>query len=129
MVFSTKFDQISSTNTFLDGKTTHGHNQYTIFCNQMDSTILISNKPLTTNNIKSSTKPTCVTSSFLNFKLIEKNQKYWMEKQLPFSYWAHNQVGISKPQLLHDILKTFSIRQNDHISTCFFIIVIPLDLW
>ncbi len=68
MVFSTKFGKISSTNAFSDGKTTHGHNQYTIFYNQMDSTILIGNKPLTTNNIRSSTKPTCVKSSFLNLK-------------------------------------------------------------
>jgi hypothetical protein len=38
-----------------------------------------------------------------------------MEKQLPSFYWAHNQVGILGPQLLHDLLKTFSTRQNDHI--------------
>jgi hypothetical protein len=37
----------------------------------MDSTALIGNNPLTTN-MKSSTKPNCVRSSFLNLGLLEK---------------------------------------------------------
>jgi hypothetical protein len=58
----------NSAKTFLDGKTTHGCNFY----NHMDSTILKGKSTLTTINIKSSKKLTCVGSSFLILLEVEK---------------------------------------------------------
>ncbi len=123
MVFSIKFGKFYSTNAFLDGKITHGHNLYALptkcGCRSLDqwipciltrscslglvnslkiqwihltykdtfyyivmpslatkwtSVIFIGNKPLTTNNMKSSRKPTCVKSSFLNVELVKKTR-------------------------------------------------------
>jgi hypothetical protein len=74
MVFSTKPNKTFLINVFFDGKTTRGRIMYVILYSQTNSTIPINNSPLTTNNIRSSTKLTCVASFFLNLEAIEKNQ-------------------------------------------------------
>jgi hypothetical protein len=72
MVFFTNLGKSFSTKILFDEKTIHGHNLYDNLLSQMDPSVLIGRKPLTTRNIRPSKKPTCIGSSFLNLLLVEK---------------------------------------------------------
>jgi hypothetical protein len=61
------------------------HKLYVIYCSQMDSTIIMGNNPLT-KNMKSSTKPNCVRSFFLNLEVLQKKPKILKGKTLSLFY-------------------------------------------
>jgi len=48
MVFSTKLSKLTSTKTFIDGKTTHQHNLHANLWSQMDAIVFKSKSPLPT---------------------------------------------------------------------------------
>ncbi len=77
MVFCTKLSKIVSTKTFLNWRTICGHSLYDTLWSQTNSTILINKRHFTTSNMRSSKKPSCVGSSFLNLPKDFKWKVMW----------------------------------------------------
>lgn len=86
----------------------------------MDSTILTGRSPLTTINIKSSKKPTCVASSFFILLEIEKISNIIDgSKHEPSSYQPPNQVSKLSLGQFWDLLLT-SLEQNGEHQYVFY---------
>ncbi len=128
MVFFYQTRSIVSTKILIDGKIIHGHNLHDNLWIQMDSIVLISRSPLTTSNIKTHKKPTCVRSFFWNSPSIEKYPNI-----LNGNTCAHLFVGfLSKWSFCQGnvgIFYQFFHWEKWLTSTCFFMVVKPLILW
>jgi hypothetical protein len=125
MVFSTNFNKISLTKKFLDGKTTYGNNLYVNLYSQIDSIVFIGRSSLTTNNIKSSKRPICVASFFLNLLLKETRNYSWRYMCLLFlGSWSRRNLRALLPSF-----NNFFNKVEWLILTWFFMVVMPLDLW
>jgi hypothetical protein len=119
MVFSTKLSIIFSTKTFIDGKTTCG---YPILQPLEPNGInnLHRQRPFITSNIKSSNKPTCVGSFFLNSFEVEKNLEI-VDKET----WGFFFVNLLIKWSFHWMFfYQLLIREERLALKCFFIIVI-----
>ncbi len=130
MVFSTKLGITISTKTFLDGKTICGQSLYDSIQSQTNFTIFISKSPFIINNTKSSKKPTYVVgSSFVNLLEVEKNLEISYGETCALFLLAFQSMGAFVIVMQLGSFAKLFMRAKWSPSTCFFIAIIPLELW